>query len=561
MPRRPRLLRRDRRRRQRLPRPHPRDRPRRGRQGGREPLAGFRDPAQRGARPRDAAPGCWRSTPTSASPRNWAGKSARWSTGPRARTWRRCRAGTSSSARRSAPRRAIPNYRHRLFRRARFRHDEARTVHEGLWPDGPTVALDGRPGPRPCLELERSARRCRRLRPPRRRRSGRGPTRARRRSGSSSARWSNSPTGPFLLGGCATAARGLLKIGLDCAADAGAQLLAIRRGRAAPPARPSARRRRGSARCESSAQRRPRAGAQRVGSLAGGRDGGRRRRLADRPATEPRICPAEALDGSGPGAFARALDAADQLRPVDAVLVAGRRERAWLRFAPGALRGTVPPLALGDDPATTTEALQESCRTASESRISDDLPWLSGGSRHSGPHRDSSESARRSIGTANGTNRLFPAHLGQQTLAADLRRRRGRRRLRRSPRRNPTSTKARRWARSSPPARPRAKSSAKNSCSRCPTSTANWRRRTPSSTSPTKTRRSKATSREFDEQRQRRAGSQGRRARLRRRNRRRADLGRHSPTPTPTRSSATSKNWKANSAPAWSRRWWKKSTK
>ena len=32
-----------------------------------------------------------------------------------------------------------PRYRHRLFRRGAFRHDESRTVHEGLWPDGPAI--------------------------------------------------------------------------------------------------------------------------------------------------------------------------------------------------------------------------------------------------------------------------------------------------------------------------------------------------------------------------------------------------------------------------------------
>lgn len=36
-----------------------------------------------------------------------------------------------------------PLYRHKLFRRGAFRHDEARTVHEGLWPDGPTPPLEG----------------------------------------------------------------------------------------------------------------------------------------------------------------------------------------------------------------------------------------------------------------------------------------------------------------------------------------------------------------------------------------------------------------------------------
>ncbi|HEU4462344.1 MAG TPA: glycosyltransferase family 2 protein, partial [Solirubrobacterales bacterium] len=36
-----------------------------------------------------------------------------------------------------------PRYRHRLFRRGAFRHDEARSVHEGLWPDGPVHPFGG----------------------------------------------------------------------------------------------------------------------------------------------------------------------------------------------------------------------------------------------------------------------------------------------------------------------------------------------------------------------------------------------------------------------------------
>jgi hypothetical protein len=81
--------------------------------------------------------------------------------------------------------------------------------------------------------------------------------------------------------------------------------------------------------------------------------------------------PGEALVGSGPGAFARALDAADQLRPVDAVLAAGARERAWLRLAPRALRGTVDALAPDSDPVATADDLQKSCRTPSDSQIGD----------------------------------------------------------------------------------------------------------------------------------------------------------------------------------------------
>lgn len=36
-----------------------------------------------------------------------------------------------------------PKYRHRLFRRGHHRHDEARTVHEGLVPDGPVHPFTG----------------------------------------------------------------------------------------------------------------------------------------------------------------------------------------------------------------------------------------------------------------------------------------------------------------------------------------------------------------------------------------------------------------------------------
>lgn len=36
-----------------------------------------------------------------------------------------------------------PMYRNRLFRRSRYRHDETRAVHEGLWADGPARALSG----------------------------------------------------------------------------------------------------------------------------------------------------------------------------------------------------------------------------------------------------------------------------------------------------------------------------------------------------------------------------------------------------------------------------------
>ncbi|HVY95397.1 MAG TPA: hypothetical protein VHA54_00415, partial [Solirubrobacterales bacterium] len=68
------------------------------------------------------------------------------------------------------------------------------------------------------------------------------------------------------------------------------------------------------------------------------------------------------LDGRGPGGLVRALDAEDQLRPFDAVLLAGGRERLLARAAPGALRGAVEPLRPGDAPAATVSRLQRQLR-------------------------------------------------------------------------------------------------------------------------------------------------------------------------------------------------------
>jgi hypothetical protein len=50
------------------------------------------------------------------------------------------------------------------------------------------------------------------------------------------------------------------------------------------------------------------------------------------------------LEGRGPSALARALDAEDQARPIDALLLAGPLERALVRFSPRAIRGVVEPL-------------------------------------------------------------------------------------------------------------------------------------------------------------------------------------------------------------------------
>jgi Glycosyl transferase family 2 len=45
--------------------------------------------------------------------------------------------------RRLGPSVRYPTYRIRMFRRSRYRHDEARAVHEGIWADGPTHPFTG----------------------------------------------------------------------------------------------------------------------------------------------------------------------------------------------------------------------------------------------------------------------------------------------------------------------------------------------------------------------------------------------------------------------------------
>lgn len=65
------------------------------------------------------------------------------------------------------------------------------------------------------------------------------------------------------------------------------------------------------------------------------------------------------LDGMGRGALVRALDAEDQLRPIDALLLAGGRERRRLRLAPRALRGARPPIDPSTPASEAVKALQE----------------------------------------------------------------------------------------------------------------------------------------------------------------------------------------------------------
>jgi hypothetical protein len=255
-----------------------------------------------------------------------------------------------------------PRYRHRLFRRDAFRHDESRSVHEGLWPDGPTHPFAGEMThvlASSWREAVHDARAYARLE---------GDQRSRPGPGGALAGVVVRPAVKFayragLYGGWRDGWRGIAKVWLECAADSLATVHRLRKGSAEGAA--------------GFGQEAPRLGPVRVVGLALdprgaarllpwleaaaaagadvaliGADPGR--------ATPVRLRP---LAGAGPGELVRAIDAEDQLRPVDALLPAGRRERRRLRLAPGALRGAVPPLDPDSTPKQAVETVQEHTRS------------------------------------------------------------------------------------------------------------------------------------------------------------------------------------------------------
>jgi Glycosyl transferase family 2 len=253
-----------------------------------------------------------------------------------------------------------PRYRHRLFRRGAFRHDESRSVHEGLWPDGPVQPFRGEL--RHLLasswgEALADARAYARLEVAQRRR----PSAREAVTGILVRPLAKLAYRLLLYGGWRDGARGFAKIVLECGADSLATVYRLRGGVGHGA---------GGFGLEA-----PRLGPVRIVGVALGRRGAARLAgwleeaaqhgadVALVGAAPPKTrLPHRPLDRLGPGRLARALDAENQLRPVDALLLAGRRERLALRPAPGALRGAVPPLAPNDPPEATLDKLQSATR-------------------------------------------------------------------------------------------------------------------------------------------------------------------------------------------------------
>jgi len=255
-----------------------------------------------------------------------------------------------------------PRYRHRLFRRGAFRHDEQRSVHEGLWPDGPVHPFAGEL--RHLLasswgEAVADARAYARLEASQRSRPG--PAEA--LTGILVRPLAKLAYRLFLYGGWRDGGRGLVKIGLECGADSLATVHRLRHGSGEGTS--------------GFGQEPPRLGPVRIVGVALGRRGAARLATwleeAAREGADVALIgapppgsavPYRPLDRLGPGRLVRALDAEDQLRPVDALLLAGSRERRAIRLAPGALRGAVAPLFGKDSPARARSQLQGATRGA-----------------------------------------------------------------------------------------------------------------------------------------------------------------------------------------------------
>ena len=240
-----------------------------------------------------------------------------------------------------------PRYQHRLFRRGAFRHDETRSVHEGLWPDGPTMPLAG--------DLEHLLASSWR--------EALHDTHAYARL-EAEQRASVDPVEAgfgivvrpalklafrvFVYGAWRDGWRGLAKVALECWGDS---LTTVHRLSGSG----------GSA--GGFGQEAPRLGPVRLVGLATSAHGSA---MLGRWLGEAADAGADvALTSPTPtiGAVVRALDAEDQVRPVDAIVPAGRRERLLMRFAPRALRGVVPPID-PDTPAAEAKAtVQAATRT------------------------------------------------------------------------------------------------------------------------------------------------------------------------------------------------------
>lgn len=254
-----------------------------------------------------------------------------------------------------------PRYRHRLFRHGAFRHDESRAVHEGLWPDGPTLPLHGELAHLLASswgEALRDARAYARLEAKQRAKPGAGQT----VFGGMLRPLAKLAYRVLLYGAWRDGWRGLTKVALECGADSLAVLYGLRGGSGKgghsshEPPRVGPVRLVGIGLTEKSAARL-------AGCLTEAAEAGADVALIGTEPAGGGAIRCRRLTRNTPGALVRALDAEEQIRPIDALVLAGRRERLLLSLAPRALRGAVGPLS--PSPATAmVRSVQEQTRSS-----------------------------------------------------------------------------------------------------------------------------------------------------------------------------------------------------
>lgn len=265
-----------------------------------------------------------------------------------------------------------PTYRYRLFRRDRYRHGESRTVHEGLWANGRTWAFEGDMEhvlAGDWREAFRDAWNYSRLEAaqlPEGQHPGtylkgifvRPPAKFAYRM--------------FVDGGWRDGWRGATKVALDCAADAWVWLRRMV-GRTGDLSGESGvapgihfgytRHRIGPVRLLALASG-PDATAQAVSWLQAAREAGADVAIVtDRPPHGgDRSLHIRSLHRFSPLRLIRAMSAEEQLRPIDGILVCGRRARRLAPLLPRQISGDAQLIAPDEDPADAEKRVRASMR-------------------------------------------------------------------------------------------------------------------------------------------------------------------------------------------------------
>jgi len=265
-----------------------------------------------------------------------------------------------------------PTYRYRLFRRANYRHDETRTVHEGLWANGRTWAFDGDMEhvlAGDWREAFRDAWNYSRLEA--------GQLTGEQTAGAYAKGILLRPPAKFLYrmlvdGGWRDGWRGAVKVGLDCAADAWVWLRRLV-GRTGDLSGDSGvapgihfgytRHRIGPVRLVAVASG-PDATASAVTWLRAAQSAGADVALVtdSAPQGEDRGLHVRALGRFSPLRLIRAMSAEEQLRPIDGILVCGSRARRLAPLLPRQIAGDAQLIDPSEDPGSAEKRVRAAMR-------------------------------------------------------------------------------------------------------------------------------------------------------------------------------------------------------